>query len=160
MTWELEDGTALQTEAGTDFQLESGGGSIVSPPDAWVAEPAGPRTLRQLYHWVWNNFTRLTSYLRTLNIYIDSVNDTLEGQIAGRNRWMGEWAAGTYQAFDQVRDNGWLMIANKTTSDRAAPQPTGAPYYISGLGDTPAWEPNNVISSCLLYTSDAADDQA
>ena len=44
--------------------------------------------------------------------------------------WKGGWAAGTYDAGHQVLDNGWLMTANKTTIDRAAPQVVGAPFFI------------------------------
>ena len=34
-----------------------------------------------------------------------------------------------YRHNDMVRDGDWLMIANKPTSDRPAPQPEGDPFY-------------------------------
>ena len=56
--------------------------------------------------------------------------DTGQWEAGRRNFWKGEWAAGEYLAFDQVEDEGWLMIANKTTTDRAAPQPVGLPKNV------------------------------
>lgn len=47
-----------------------------------------------------------------------------------RTRWLGEWVAGDYSKSDQVIDQGWLMVANKPTSERPAPQPIGTPAYI------------------------------
>jgi len=44
--------------------------------------------------------------------------------------WEGSWAAGTYQAGDVVRDAGWQMIANKETTDPAAPQAIGVEEHI------------------------------
>lgn len=55
--------------------------------------------------------------------------------------WAGDWADGTYEAGLQVRDGEWLMIANKTTTDRAAPQPAGDTEY--ALVDSPSWTINN-----------------
>ena len=55
------------------------------------------------------------------------------------NHWKGSWQPGSYTECSQVVDNGWLSIANKTTSDRPQPQPQGSPFWMSGLGDTPAW---------------------
>ena len=48
----------------------------------------------------------------------------------GKNFWQGEWIQQQYYTFDQVLDNAWLMIANKDTTDRAAPQAVGDPYYV------------------------------
>ena len=57
--------------------------------------------------------------------------------------WRGIWQSNVYEKNDQVTDNGWVMIANKTTVDRPSPQPTGDPEY--SLEDVPAWlEENNV----------------
>lgn len=44
--------------------------------------------------------------------------------------WYGTWTGGEYPANAVVRDGDWLMIANKETSDRPAPQPIGEPFYL------------------------------
>jgi hypothetical protein len=41
--------------------------------------------------------------------------------------WRGEWTNGTYLVNDMVHDNGWLMVANTTTTERAAPSADGPP---------------------------------
>ncbi len=56
---------------------------------------------------------------------------------AARVRWENIWAAGTYEKFDMVRDGAWTMIANKQTTDRAAPVTVGDPEF--SLPDAPAW---------------------
>ena len=49
----------------------------------------------------------------------------------------GNWSAGTYARFDQVMEDGWLAIANTSTTDHAAPQEDGSPSY--ELGASPSW---------------------
>ena len=57
--------------------------------------------------------------------------------IALKMDWQNEWAPGTYQLNDVVRDGDWTMVANKLTSDRAAPQPAGAVAAVyAGLSPT------------------------
>ena len=72
-------------------------------------------------------------------------------------KWRDVWTPGSYTRFDTVYDNGWAMVANKSTTDRAAPQPTGDPFWVSGLGDSPAWDiQSSTVSSILSgqrYTS-------
>jgi len=68
-------------------------------------------------------------------------------------RWRNIWAAGQYYAGDVVIDLPYTMIANKDTSDRAAPQPIGSPEY--DLPDVPAWVEqanNSIIDSGHQYT--------
>jgi len=84
-----------------------------------------------------------------------------ELQVGGsRMRWKGIWSAGEYVLNDVVLDSGWTMIANQTTSERAAPQPIGSPWWASGLGTAPAWTPGSVSSDQLWtgarYTMPAA----
>ena len=43
--------------------------------------------------------------------------------------WQGVWLSQEYQLNDLVRDGEWTMIANKITSDRAAPQTVGSEEY-------------------------------
>ena len=81
------------------------------------------------------------------------LNETeIEGKIqflADAMHWRGTWAQGQYSTYDVVRDGKYTMIANKVTEDRPAPQPIGAPYYESGLGDVPSWAQQNVSVSSL-----------
>jgi len=44
--------------------------------------------------------------------------------------WKNKWAAGTYNINDVVRDGDWTMVANKTTTERPAPQLVGDPIYL------------------------------
>ncbi len=57
--------------------------------------------------------------------------------------YKGEWNGDQYYTHDQVTDSGWLMIANKDTTDRAAPQTSGAEY--------------NLFSGTLAETTDTAN---
>lgn len=62
---------------------------------------------------------------------IDAVQGNLDTHESATNPhgtmlWKGSWSGGDYLANDVVRDGDWTMIANKTTSDRPAPQPSGA----------------------------------
>lgn len=51
-------------------------------------------------------------------------------------RWpVTEWVPDEYTVNDVVRDGDWLMVANKTTSDRPAPQQNGDPDTV--LPDAP-----------------------
>jgi len=51
--------------------------------------------------------------------------------------WKGPWATGSYQKNDLTRDGSWTMIANKDTSDRAAPLPIDEPDWIAD--DVMSW---------------------
>ena len=54
-----------------------------------------------------------------------------------RLNWRNKWIDGTYYIHDVVTDGSYLMTANKETTDRPAPQPTGAPAFIMPEG--PLW---------------------
>lgn len=61
--------------------------------------------------------------------------------LGGYTSWNGPWATGVeYPQSSMVTDTGWLMISNKTTSDRAAPQATGVPrdVYSGTIGSNSA----------------------
>jgi hypothetical protein len=45
----------------------------------------------------------------------------------------------TYYDGDTVRDGGWLMVANKETTDKPAPVPAGPPSWT--IPDAPTWTP-------------------
>ena len=62
--------------------------------------------------------------------------------------WRGTWEQQDYFTGDQVIDQDWLMIANKETTDRAAPQPTGGVNWI--LPTNPAWNPQAYTG--VVYT--------
>jgi len=52
--------------------------------------------------------------------------------------WVSPYVPGArYNKNDMVLDGVWTMIANKETTDRAAPQPDGAEDWL--LPDSPAW---------------------
>jgi len=47
--------------------------------------------------------------------------------VKGRMNWLNLWVDGpTYVNNDTVKDGDWTMVANKSTTERAAPQPIGA----------------------------------
>ena len=63
--------------------------------------------------------------------------DDLVLLIEGRVRWENKWEQVQYQTNDMVLDGNWTMIANKDTTDRAAPQPIGTAFWL--LPDNPTW---------------------
>lgn len=81
--------------------------------------------------------------------------------------WRGVWSAGSYLQDDVVRDGSWTMIANKDTTDRAAPQLIGDPAYIyNGIlttssptakkvlfGNRYTFQEAGVFSTVRIYTS-------
>lgn len=69
---------------------------------------------------------------------------------AGTMLWKGNWQATEYRKNHVVLDGDWTMIANKTTTDRAAPQGIGPKYWASALGDTPAWAQNSASVAQLI----------
>lgn len=77
---------------------------------------------------------------------IGSIYSSLDRLVRGKVGWAGEWAGNRwYQLRDMVTDNGWLMIANNRTTDRAAPIPLGISSFI--LPDAPSWLIENVVNS-------------
>lgn len=67
--------------------------------------------------------------------------------------WRGYWTATRYDKNDMVLDGTWLMVANKETLDRAAPQVTGPPQ--DGIVGDPAWSvpaSTGVVYSGHKYT--------
>ncbi|TDI74586.1 MAG: hypothetical protein E2O82_03645 [Betaproteobacteria bacterium] len=55
-----------------------------------------------------------------------------------RMDWKGPWQAGSYKSNQVVNDQGWTMIANKETTERAAPQSDGDSSW--SLSDNPTWQ--------------------
>ncbi len=73
----------------------------------------------------------------------------VRGEYPDLTDWRNLWAAGIeYERNDMVRDGSWLMVANKQTQDRAAPQPEGDPYW--SLPTVPTWETVNASISTLF----------
>lgn len=67
--------------------------------------------------------------------------------------WKGYWQAIRYEKNDTVLDGTWLMVANKSTLDRAAPQIAGPP--IDGIIGAPSWSTptsTGVVYSGQSYT--------
>ena len=73
-----------------------------------------------------------------------------------RMQWRNVWAPGTYEEFDTVTDQSFTMVANKQTSDRAAPQPQGnASFLLPDDGSN--WDGTNptfvgLVTSANRYT--------
>jgi len=57
--------------------------------------------------------------------------------------WVPKWTPRSYQKNTMTVDGPWLMVSNKRTEDRPAPQPKDAPFFVSALGNNPAWTVNN-----------------
>ena len=55
----------------------------------------------------------------------------------GNMRWKNRWVAGEYKKHDVVLDSPYTMIANKDTTDQAAPQNNGNPAW--DMPDVPTW---------------------
>ena len=53
---------------------------------------------------------------------------------------------------DATYQGNWNAVARRRTTDQLAPFPKGDPYWMSGLGDTPAWEELTVSTTALLMT--------
>ena len=56
-----------------------------------------------------------------------------------RDKFRGDWVAGTYKRGEIVRDGSWLMYANTETTDRAGVIDQGIPSF--SLPDAPTWTP-------------------
>lgn len=70
-----------------------------------------------------------------------------------RTNWQGDYAdnpGGQFYKQDAIYDQGWLMIANKDTQDRPAPQPVGSPTW--GLPDAPSWGTPKTLSAEYVGT--------
>lgn len=66
--------------------------------------------------------------------------------------WRGAWRASEYKTSEVVTDEGWLMISNTKTSDRAAPQPTGGEFVPSSLEPLfpPVFAPQSFASADII----------
>lgn len=63
----------------------------------------------------------------------------------GMMKWRNLYAPGQYYQHDVVRDGEWTMVANKDTTDRPAPQPTGVQSWT--IPDSPAWATNSFLGT-------------
>ena len=83
--------------------------------------------------------TKLTNIENDIN-YISGITDTkldenIFSDYSGTTMiWYNEWINTEYQPNSVVIDDGWLMISNKLTTDKAAPQSISDPYYIYNGG--------------------------
>jgi hypothetical protein len=81
-------------------------------------------------------------------------------EVLPRVRWKSPYVFGdTYENMDQVQDSGWLMVANKKTTQRAAPQSTGVDYTEPDPND-PNWVEQSpagtFVASGTVYTNISA----
>lgn len=63
-------------------------------------------------------------------------NGNAKFELGTRMNWKGEYEAGTYEKDDVVLDGQWTMVANKQTTDQAAPQPGGDETWFSDVEGT------------------------
>ena len=146
------NGMEVQSVNGTIFIGQDGG----EAPDliqigTTSSSGSGIDLRMQGVHWLKNYGSASTGDILTFSV---DGGPNSEPQIlltSGNNlsilhkymKWQNVWSAGTYQQFDVVFDEGWAMVANKTTTDRAAPQLVGSPTYLAP--DVPTWvEGSNV----------------
>jgi hypothetical protein len=76
-----------------------------------------------------------------------------------RMNWRNTWGQQTYYTHDVVRDGSWTMVANKETTDRAAPLEIGSPLFV--MPDVPLWANfanTSVVGSGHLYDFQAAGE--
>lgn len=84
---------------------------------------------------------KLNRLIRDKAVELDSEDGSLQAQIdflaseidriennPPLTQWTGPWAAGTYTPNQMAIDGVYLGAANKTTTDRPAPQPDGSEY--------------------------------
>ena len=69
-----------------------------------------------------------------------------------RLRFVRPYVVGnTYQPEDAVNDQNWVMVANKVTDDRAAPQAVGSPQWVTDILGGIAWDPPQTANSATLF---------
>ena len=89
------------------------------------------------------------------------LDDAWEDQVGiySRGRWRSVWVESTYEKNDMVVDGNFLAIANKQTTDPAAPTPVGNPRWL--LSDTPTWVPRShtdyVLTGVRVQLTEADD---
>jgi len=92
---------------------------------------------------------------------VDNVTNTNSPDLSGIiakgifMSWMGNWEQGLiYPKGSQVRDGSFIMLANKDTFERAAPQSEGDPSFSQPSYSPEATDPSNVstIISGHVYT--------
>jgi hypothetical protein len=65
-------------------------------------------------------------------------------------RWVQPYATGNaYEKNDMVLDDGWTMIANKDTSERASPQPIGVADWVVDP-DVPGWMEQEPLGTLVV----------
>lgn len=56
----------------------------------------------------------------------------------------------TYERGQVVHTHAWQCIALRTTNESPTPYATGNPFWLSGLGDTPAWQAQQINASAVV----------
>lgn len=146
----LGSGTILTNweENGTDFRPTAAGYNIGDAVnyvgtmylDAFGIFPETPAALPTADYEVANK------------LYVDTLRDDVM-------KWQSGWSPGTYETYDVVRDDQWTMIANTTTTERAAPQNSGDAFWVRdqysppALSSTSASENVLYIGQRYLYVS-------
>jgi len=81
----------------------------------------------------------------------------VSGSVIDKMEWQGLWTQQTYSKNDVVKDGDWTMVANKETSDTAAPQAVGvANFLYQGTGPELSTVSARQLVVGMSYTSTLA----
>ena len=136
-------------------------GSIVGDTNSWseldslFVDPANPGDNTNIPP-VHPNFTINTGTIQKVGIADGIIDVSVEVPISidiqdvinSKMEWKNVWTTIEYQANEVVRDGDWTMVANKVTSERAAPQPNGEPDF--ALPDAPTWDATQSNTSVVV----------
>lgn len=105
------------------------------------------------FQWCKDEFYRLSNYLWE---FVEWVHDELENLYVyadGKLRWVGNYQDGTFLKNDVTLDDGYLMVANKATTDRPAPQWLGVDAYVyDGASPTDSVSAKQIIQGIRYLT--------
>lgn len=84
-----------------------------------------------------------------LSTKLDATHTNNKNAHHDRLEWQNKWAVGTYLKGDIVRDDSWTMVANKNTTDRAAPQPIGNGSWTVDI-TAPGWSVQSPLGTNVV----------
>jgi len=156
------DITDLSTHSVTELNdvTSSGSGKIITDTErtklSGIEENAQVNTVNSVFGRTGNivatngdynatqiSYTGTTSGLAASNV--QSAIDEVQSNVLTKMHWYGKWINVTYPKNAVVVDDGWLMIANTETDDRAKPIEEGDPFYpYNGTNMIDVTHPNQV----------------
>ena len=110
----------------------------------------GPDDHHPMNHALYGNTQSDVDITKTLEVRHLLARDETNSKFFAEHRvnWRGNWGQQTYYKHDMVFDVGYTMIANKETTDRAAPTPVGDPAWT--LPEIPPW--GQYSATAVIYT--------